>query len=178
MWPHLSFSALNMVTSLARSFITTLPSSLTTLRPVNYITITSQTLLNIGTYITYQNGILATPIPMLGSEIWNINIFIHSLHQHRTSTCICLCVCGGLFIWVTRVSVGGRGGICPPLKSFAPLKSNRPSSYTATCVFMLPPKVSRICGSPPLVTFSEINPGYWLGSFLLLSTNVLHTCTS
>ena len=55
---------------------------------------------------------------------------------------------------------GGERGHLPPLNMFCPppLKSNRPSSYTTTCVFMLPPKISYICGSPPLVTFSEINP--------------------
>ena len=65
-----------------------------------------------------------------------------------------------------------RGGICPPppLNSFAPLKSNRPSSYTATCVFMLPPKISRICSSPPLVTFSEINPGMHLHVVIVSQT--------
>ena len=51
---------------------------------------------------------------------------------------------------------GARGGICPP----PPLKSKRPSSYTDRCVFMLPPKISRMCGSPHLVKLSEINPVY------------------
>ena len=57
---------------------------------------------------------------------------------------------------------GGRGrGAEGQENRFVPLKSNRPSSYTATRVFvhMLPPppKISIMCGSPP-VKFSELNP--------------------
>ena len=57
-------------------------------------------------------------------------------------------------VCVARISFrggggGARGGICPPLS-----KMDLP-----TCVFMLPPKISCIYGSSPLVTFSEINPG-------------------
>ena len=49
---------------------------------------------------------------------------------------------------------GGReGAFAPPLKKFCPLLSQRASSYTARCVFMLLPKISRICDWPPLVTF-------------------------
>ena len=67
---------------------------------------------------------------------------------------------------------GARGGICPPLKKFCPPLSQRDLPHILSDVFMLPPKISRMCCSPPptLVKLSEINPaltktklGYWLG---------------
>ena len=96
----MSFSALSMVTSLARSFITTLPSSLTTLRPAlhhHYYIIA--VLLNIELNTTkawivcvcveskYRNGIPAVQIPIPGSWIWNgkCHILNTCRHTHHTS---------------------------------------------------------------------------------------------
>ena len=69
-----------------------------------------------------------------------------------------------------RVSFGGGGG--GERGHLPPLKLKRPSSYTARRVFMLPPKISCVCHSPPLVTLSEIYPDTYYTCIITMHSKI------